>query len=420
MNMPRVAFFTDSFHEVNGVALTSREFARFAREKEYPFLSVHVGPETSHWTEGDFQTLELKNSWAVVQLDTNLAFDLLFMRHLQRLRTVLKQFRPDLVHITGPGHCGILGAILAHQVNVPLVASWHTNVHEFAGRRLARLLHTIPAELRQQACRIAEQGCLDLISRFYRLARLCFAPNPELVNMLKARTGRPTHLMLRGIDSNLFSPTHRHRSDADFVIGYVGRLSPEKNVRALVEVERGLAQAGIENYRFLVVGDGSQRRRLASKLSKRELPGTLRGEDLSRAYASMDAFVFPSETDTFGNVVLEAMSSGVPVIVSAKGGPKYLIRPGLDGFLAEKPDQFVTSLLDLYRDAELRKQMSANARQGALAFSWTAVFDGVYRQYHYAATSGALSHAGWAIRHGSTFPRQPSARPVVRDSAYSR
>jgi glycosyltransferase involved in cell wall biosynthesis len=250
------------------------------------------------------------------------------------------------------------------------------------------------------------------MSRFYRFARLCFAPNPELVNMLTARTARPTHLMLRGIDGNLFSPTHRHRSDEDFVVGYVGRLSPEKNVRALVEVEHGLARSGIENYRFLVVGDGSQRQWLASKLCKRELPGILCGEELARSYASMDAFVFPSETDTFGNVVLEAMSSGVPVIVSAKGGPKYLIRPGLDGFLAEKPEQFVTSLLDLYRDAELRKQMAANARQGALAFSWTAVFDGVYRQYHYAATSGALSHPGWASRYGSAFPRQHSARPT--------
>jgi glycosyltransferase involved in cell wall biosynthesis len=411
VSIPRVAFFTDSFHEVNGVALTSREFARFAQQKEYPFLSIHVGPETRHWAESDFETLELKNSWGVLQLDTNLAFDLLFMRHLPRLRTALKQFRPDLVHITGPGHCGILGAILAHQLNVPLVASWHTNVHEFAARRLARLLYSVPAELRHQACRIAEQGCLNLITRFYRRARLCFAPNPELVSMLMAQTGCPTHLMLRGIDSNLFSPAHRHRSDRDFVIGCVGRLSPEKNVRALVEVERGLFQSGIENYRFLVVGDGSQRQWLASKLCKRELPGILRGEELARAYASMDAFVFPSETDTFGNVVLEAMSSGVPPIVSAKGGPKYLIRPGLDGFLAEKPGQFITSLLDLYRDAELRKQMAANARQGALAFSWSSVFDGVYRQYHYASTSGALSRSRWAFRSGSALARQHPARP---------
>ena len=81
-------------------------------------------------------------------------------------------------------------------------------------------------DLRHQACRIAEQGCLDLMSRFYRFARLCFAPNPELVNMLTARTARPTHLMLRGIDGNLFSPTHRHRSDEDFVVGYVGRPFP--------------------------------------------------------------------------------------------------------------------------------------------------------------------------------------------------
>ena len=400
MNIPRVAFFTDSFHEVNGVALTSREFARFAQENRYPFLSVHVAPQTRSWVEGDFQTFELKNSSAVVQLDTNLAFDLLFLRHLRPLRRALIQFRPDLIHVTGPGHCGILGALLARKINVPLIASWHTNVHEFAARRLARLLGSFPRDLSRRACRFAEERCLDLTAGFYRLARLCFAPNPELVNMLIARTGRPTHLMLRGIDTNLFSPDHRERSDSDFVVGYVGRLSPEKNVRLLAELERGLVRAGIQNYRFLVVGDGSQRPWLASNLGKRELPGIVRGEELARAYASMDVFVFPSETDTFGNVVLEAMASGVPPIVSARGGPKYLIRPGLDGFLAENPEQFIGSLLDLHRDTELRKQMAANARQGALAFSWSAVFDGVYRQYDHAFESGALLRSGRASRYG--------------------
>ena len=258
MNTPRVAFFTDSFHEVNGVALTSREFARFAREKGYPFLSIHAGPETRAWSEGSFKTLQLKNSRAVLQLDTNLAFDLLFPRHFGRIRAALKRFRPDLVHVTGPGHCGILGAALAYQLGVPLAASWHTNLHEFAARRLARLLRLFPTSVRRALCGFAEQGCLDLTVQFYRLARLLFAPI-QLVDMLAARTGRPTHLMLRGIDTALFSPEHRQRSDSAFVIGYVGRLSPEKNVRMLVDVQRALAEAGTEDCRFVVVGDGSER-----------------------------------------------------------------------------------------------------------------------------------------------------------------
>jgi len=369
MTIPRVAFFTDSFHEVNGVALTSREFARFARDRNYPFFSVHAGPETRAWSEGSFETLELKNSPAVLQLDTDLAFDLLFFRHFGRLRAALKRFQPDLVHVTGPGHCGILGAALAYQLGVPLAASWHTNLHEFAARRLARILPLFPTRLRSALCGFAERRCLDLTVQFYRLARLLFAPNPELVDMLAARTGRSTHLMVRGIDTALFSPERRDRSDTAFVVGYVGRLSPEKNVRMLAEIQRGLAEAGMEDCRFLVVGDGSERSWLQTNLRNCKLTGTLRGVELARAYAGMDAFVFPSETDTFGNVVLEAMASGVPPIVAAGGGPKYLVQSGVNGVQAATPREFADAILRLQRDDQWRGQLSANARQAAAASS---------------------------------------------------
>ncbi len=139
--------------------------------------------------------------------------------------------------------------------------------------------------------------------------------------------------MSRGIDTELFSPeyaspAHQTRLDRDFVIGYVGRLSPEKNVRLLAEIEQSLIRAGMSKYRFLIVGNGSEHGWLSSVMERATLPGVLRGEDLARAYASMDAFVFPSATDTFGNVVLEAMASGVPAIVTREGGPKYLVQPG--------------------------------------------------------------------------------------------
>jgi phosphatidylinositol alpha 1,6-mannosyltransferase len=230
---PRVAFFTDSYHEVNGVALTSREFARFARERGYPFLSIHAGPRTGSWADGPFETLELANSRAVVELDTDLLFDLLFLRHHGRVHRRLEAFRPDIIHVTGPGHCGLLGVMAALRLGIPLAASWHTNLHEFAGRRLSRVLRRWPLGLCRLMTDVAEAVSLFVTTQFYRFARVLFAPNPELVEMLTKRTGRPTHLMLRGIDTDLFAPQHRERRDDAFVIGYVGRLSPEKKYSSL-------------------------------------------------------------------------------------------------------------------------------------------------------------------------------------------
>jgi len=116
-------------------------------------------------------------------------------------------------------------------------------------------------------------------------------------------------------------------------------------------------------------------------MQRATLPGILRGEDLARAYASMDAFVFPSSTDTFGNVVLEAMASGVPAIVTREGGPKYLITPGANGDIAGSADEFARAILAWSFDPEGLAQMRLRARGSAERFSWDSVWEEVYRCY---------------------------------------
>lgn len=407
MTPPRVAFFADSFYEVNGVARTSREFARFARERNYPFFSVHAGPETRHAVESAFETFELQNSGAVLRLEADLSFDLLWPRHLARLLSALSRFQPDLVHITGPNHCGLLGALLAFRLGVPLVASWHTNLHEYAAQRLKKLLHRAPARIQQYLGASVEAFSLSVILRFYRLARLLFAPNPELIDLLASKTRRPTFPMHRGIDTNLFSPRHRHRSDSTFIIGYVGRLSSEKNVRLLAELEQALLAQGLSDYRFLIVGDGSERPWLAAHLQSCELPGVLLGARLAEAYSSMDAFVFPSHTDTFGNVVLESMASGVAPIVSSHGGPKFLVHAGETGFIANDVAEYARFILLLRNNAALRCRLSAAARLRASAFSWPAVFDRVYQTYEEAITSGLMRRSRRSSPARSVFSTVP-------------
>lgn len=383
MTPRRVAFFTDSFHEVNGVALTSSEFVAFAGRRALPMFSVHAGPANRMLQEGSLTTFEFHRGPVRWNLEHDLAIDFLFMRHKERLRAALAEFRPDLVHITGLSDSGILGAMLAHELGVPLVASWHTNIHEFGARRLGQFLGFLPGSMRSSVTEWFEQWALDRTVRFYRLAKLILAPNPGLVEMLRLRTGKPAFLMTRGIDTELFSPAHRARLDRDFVIGYVGRLSPEKNVRMLAGIEQRLIQAGMSNYRFLVVGEGSERSWLKSNLRRAEVPGVKRGPDLARAYASMDAFVFPSATDTFGNVVLEAMASGVPALVTGEGGPRYLISPGANGEIAAGAEEFAARILEWSRDPERLAEMRLEARETAERYSWDAVWEEVYRRYEF-------------------------------------
>src|ERR1700731_5346616 len=138
---PRVAFFPDSFHEINGVAHTSRHFEAFARRHSLPFLCVRAGDRVhDRVTEGSVTTLELSRSRMSFALDKDLRFDPLYFRHWKRIHAALADFKPDVIHITGPSELGILGATLAHRMRVPLAASWHTNLHEYAGRRASGFL----------------------------------------------------------------------------------------------------------------------------------------------------------------------------------------------------------------------------------------------------------------------------------------
>jgi phosphatidylinositol alpha 1,6-mannosyltransferase len=377
----RVAFFTDSFHEVNGVALTSRQFDAFARRRGVPFLSVHAGPRSDLRIQGEHQTLELARSRAALPIDRDLSFDPTLLRREIAVGRILREFRPDVIHVTGPSDIGILGAWLAHRQRIPLLASWHTNLHEFAALRLNKLISFVPDGMRRKAIQFAEAQSLAICAKFYSLARVLMAPNLELMELLHRRTGKPTFLMERGADTVLFDPAKRDRTDGVFTLGFVGRITPEKSVRLLASVERALIAARIENYRFVVAGDGNEREWLRQNLKRADFPGMLHGEDLARAYANLDLFVFPSRSDTYGNVVVEAFASAVPTVVTSGGGPKFLVDPGVTGFVAVDEQDFAAHVVNLIRQPELHARMRAAARQKALSMSWDRVFEKVYEAY---------------------------------------
>ena len=389
MRHPRVAFFPDSFHEINGVAHTSRSFVSYVQRRSLPFLCVRAGiratPVEQH---GNLRTLELPRSAVAVGVEKDLSFDPLFWRHANTVEDELHRFQPDLLHMTGPSELGMLAAYFAWKLKIPFAASWHTNVHEYAARRLTWLTGRLPRAWGHATSQGVEGSSLEATIRFYAMAGVLFAPNTELCRMLAERTGRPCHLMQRGVDTTVFSPRYRpaaeRSSEPTFLLGYVGRLSVEKNVALLPRVEQALRAAG-HRVRFLIIGHGSEEERLRREMPTAEFAGVLHGEDLARAYARMDVFVFPSHTDTFGNVVLEALASGVPAVVTPDGGPRSIVQEGTDevpgtGIVAAD-GEIAEAVGRLLRDPARLAKMRKAATAYAATCSWDAVFDGVYRAY---------------------------------------
>jgi phosphatidylinositol alpha 1,6-mannosyltransferase len=382
--LPRVAYFPDTFYEINGVAHTSRHFEAFAQRRDLAFFCLHPGKKDSVLREqqqGALTTLDIpRGSFLSVRLEKDLTFDIAFLRHRDFVEERLRAFQPDIIHVTGPSEPGILGAWLAKSMRVPLVASWHTNLHEYAAQRSTWLLRMLPPSRVPAAEKKIEEVTLLACARFYRMAEALFAPNIDLCQLLEQVTGRQCALMPRGVDTVAFSPQHRSRTGEEFVLGFCGRLSIEKNVFLLARIRTELLALGITNFRFLIVGHGKEEGWLREHLPNAEFTGVLRGHDLARAYANMDLFVFPSHTDTFGNVVLEALASGVPAIVTPDGGPRYIVRNGVTGWIATD-DGFSAAIAKVILNPELHVRMRPAAREYALSASWDSVFEGVYRSY---------------------------------------
>ncbi len=377
----RVALFADSFLEVDGAAMTCRRLVEFAKEREYPLICIHAGPKTAVTEDGSVTYLSLKRSWLAISMDHDLAYDPVFQRHATLVRSEIERFRPDVFHITGLNDVSIVGSYLGWRMQTPILGSWHTNLHEFAARRLQTSIGLFNQSIGTKIAGFAEKAIFAGALLYYRVPKLILAPNRELVEKLESGTRRTARLMARGVDSVRFTPAKRTVSDDVFRLGFVGRLQPEKNVRLLVDLERAMTEKGKSNFSFLIVGEGSERVYLETNLRNAQFTGFIDGLALSEAYANMDAFVFPSETDTFGNVIQEAMASGVPSIVSDKGGPKYVIRHGEDGYVATNFQEFVDRAIELLDDPEKTVEMKRAARRNAKLRSWESIFEGVYEAY---------------------------------------
>lgn len=306
-----------------------------------------------------------------------------------RLRR-LETFAPDLIHIAAPDITGLMALQYAERKGLPAVASFHTR------------FDTYP---RYYGAAWAEKYATAYLRNFYARCRHVYAPSQSMIEELRRDgIGRDIRLWTRGVDQALYNPQKRDLAwrraqglqDSDVVVAFVGRVVREKGIDLFARAVRH-AQVGAPSIKALIVGEGPDRVRFMTLLPGAVFTGYQGGEDLARSYASADIFFNPSITETFGNVTLEAMASGLASVCARASGSTSLVTDGVNGLLSD-PDAgaagFADKLVRLAQDRPLREAFGAAGRARALAYDWDAILDRLIDWYYEAvgAQPGSLAH----------------------------
>lgn len=347
-----------------------------------------------------------------VQLTLDVGF-----RALNRLR----ESRPNLIHAVTPGFFVLPAILYARLLKIPLVISYHTHLPHYAGRYVK-----IPG-LRQLCIKMAEW----YLPAIFNFADLTLATSPQLAGQLTALGCKNVDVWRKGIDTDVFSPAY-NASNAEMrsamsdgqpqrpLLVHVGRLGSEKNI----ELIRGVLER-IPEARLAIVGAGPHEPELKEHFKGTDtvFMGMLTGESLSRAYACGDVFVMPSESETLGFVVLEAMASQVPPVGAAAGGIPNLIKDGQNGFLFEpgNADEFAEKVRMLINDNDLRRRMGEAGRAETLKWNWRAATSVLRNLQYTRAERNFAERQRWWSRQWSWLPwkwgsssgDEPSPQPLT-------
>ncbi len=286
----------------------------------------------------------------------------------------LAQFNPDLLHIHSPCPLGHAAVRYGRRAGIPVVATYHTHFPSYAKYYKIKALETFS---------------WGFLRKLYNECERVYVPSEPIRKELRMHGFATTDFLPHGVDTATFNPAHRSEAwrhdlglDGTTVLLFAGRLVWEKDLRTLAEAYR-IITARRDDARFVLAGDGPVRSELEQLMPGALFLGQLSGDDLSRAYASSDVFVFPSTTETFGNVTLEAMASGIPPVCAREGGAWGFVRSGTTGLLAEPRDGAdLARQVEYLLDRPERRRAMGNA---ALAFaqeqSWDRIVDRLLASY---------------------------------------
>ncbi|HEX9887550.1 MAG TPA: glycosyltransferase family 1 protein [Longimicrobiales bacterium] len=369
----RIALFTDTYAPtVNGVA---RALGLLVRHAVRAGHEVALVTPTLSDRAADHVALHVQLPSVTVPFYEELQAARLWLG--PRNRRALDSFAPDLVHAATEASVGWVGRRWALARAIPLVTSYCTNFAEYVhGYRLGAL----------------EGVVWRLLERFHGAARITFCPSEATRTELAARGFQRLRIWSRGVDAVQFNPSCRSEDvrremapGAEVILAYVGRVAPEKRIDLLMRAFPRIREGTERKVALVLVGDGPALEDLRRRnVEGVHFTGYQQGERLAACYASADVFVFPSDTETFGQVVTEAFASGLPSVVPDRGGVKDLVIPGETGFRFPPGDAeaFASAALRLIDDDALRRRMSLNARRVAETRSWDDVFQRLFSHYH--------------------------------------
>jgi len=370
----RVAIFTGNYnHIADGVSLTLNRLVAFLLEKDIP--AIVFGPTTEH------PVLEHVGEFVPVPSipvpgRQEYRFAIGFPEDVQER---LRAFAPTLVHIATPDLLGFRALRFAQANNVQVVASYHTHFTSYLSYYKMDVLEVI--------------GWKYLVW-FYDQCKHIYVPTTSMAEELKVHgITHGLRIWARGVDSELFSPERRDErwrgeigmGENEILVTFVSRLVWEKDLQTVIDTMNRV-RAEDPTIRTMIVGDGPARKELVYMIPGAHFTGFLSGRELARAYASSDVFFYPSDTETFGNVTLEAMASGLPSVVADATGSKSLIESHVNGMVVppKKTKEFAEAILFLAHHPVERKCMGTTARQKALAYSWDKVMAGLNANYREA------------------------------------
>jgi len=367
--MIKVAFFAEiMIPDFDGASRTIFQLVDRIDKKRFEFLFIYgTGPDQVQ----DFESLKIPSLSIPIQQNYSMAIPALAD---QRLKKKLQDFNPDIIHIATPSLLGFYGQRYALKNQIPVISIYHTHFVSYIDYYLKHFTFLVGP---------TKKRIIQTQNKFYNNCDKIYIPTNSIVCELTKMGINPSLMQIwkRGIDNSLFSPDKKDHNWLQEITGnrhptilFASRLVWEKNLKTLIAIYSLLKQQNIL-FNFIIAGDGSAMDSCRQQMPEAIFLGKLNHHDLAKLYASSTLFVFPSHSETYGNVVIEAMASSLPCIIADGGGSADLITESVTGFKCKPQDAaaFVNRIIYLLQDNRLRKEIGHAGLQFSKSIDWSSL-----------------------------------------------